>query len=152
VNPLARNTVPITIVGNVTRDPELKFTAAGKAIVGFGVAVNPRRYDKDKQEWVEGEPSFYRCSAFGPLAENIANCIGKGTRVIVTGDLFERRWEENGEKKSGWQVNADAVGPDLSWAQAKVQKMARSHDVPPDDPWATASSTRPEPATAGAPF
>ncbi|GAA4699949.1 single-stranded DNA-binding protein [Phytohabitans rumicis] len=149
-----RNTVSITVNGNLTDDPELRFTPSGTAVVKFTVAVNPRTFDKDSGQWKDGEPSFYRCTAWKQLAENIANSLAKGHRVIVDGTLSERRWKDVKEPekmRSGWEVTADAVGPDLSYATATVKKMARGSagDVPPDDPWSTGSSQPPARAGAG---
>lgn len=146
-----RNSVQVTVVGNLTDTPELRFTPSGAAACKFTVAVNPRTFDKAANEWKDGEPSFYRCTAWRQLAENIAETLTKGHRVIVTGEQAQRSWDdknEPGKKHYAWEVTADAVGPDLSWATATVKKMARGRDeVPPDDPWATGSRTRPtEPA------
>lgn len=142
-----RNPV-LPVIGNLTGDPELRFTPQGSAVAKFTVAVNPRRFDKAKNEWVDGEPSFYRCTAWRQLAENVVESLKKGDRVIVIGDLAERRWQDPKEPdktRSAWELTADAVGPDLSWATAAVKKMARGSrgDVPPDDPWATGSRTPP---------
>lgn len=149
-----RNSVPITVIGNLTDAPELRFTASGAAVAKFTVAVNPRHFDKQANEWKDGEPSYYRCTAWRALAENIAESLTRGTRVVVAGDLKERRWKDDKEPdktRSAWEVTVDAIGPDLSYAQATVRKMARTArgDVPPDDPWATASR-EPVPAGAGA--
>jgi single-strand DNA-binding protein len=141
------NQTPLTIVGNLTADPELRFTTAGVACCALTVAVNPRTYDKDKGEWRDGEPAFHRVTAWRALGENVAESLRKGDRVIVTGALTQRHWDDNGQSRSAWNVTADAVGPDLSYAQAKVTKTTRvGKDTAPDDPWATASTTRPAPA------
>jgi single-strand DNA-binding protein len=146
---MSRNTVPVAVVGNLTKEPELKFTPGGVAIARFTVAVNPRQFDKDANEWKDGEPSFYRVVCWRQLAENVTESLPRGARVVVVGALQQRHWEDKGEKKSIWELVAEAVGPDLSYAQAQVRKMARGSrdEVPPDDPWATAGQ---EPVGAGA--
>lgn len=139
-----------TAVGNLTDDPELRFTSSGRAVVGFTVAVNAQRFDREAGKYVDAGTSFLRCNAWGQLAENVAESLGKGARVIVTGRLAEDHWEnDKGEKRSAFKLTADAVGPDLAWATAKVSKASRRDDVAPDDPWASASRTRPEPMAAG---
>lgn len=148
-----RNDVPITIVGNLTGDPELRFTPGGEAVCKFTVAFNPRVKDRASGEWKDGEPSFYSCTAWRQLGENMAESLARGARVIVTGSLRQRQWETTeGEKRWAWEITVDAVGPDLSWATATVKKMARTghNDVPPDDEWNTASRTAPVPAGVGA--
>ncbi|MBA3489417.1 MAG: single-stranded DNA-binding protein [Longispora sp.] len=144
----------VTVVGNLTDEPELRSTPSGVAVAKFTVAVNPRIFDKTSGEWKDGEASFHRCTAWRQLAENIAGSLAKGTRVIVTGTLSERRWEKDGEKRSGWEITADSCGPDLTYATATVQRMTKSSNgtVAPDDPWQSASRTRPSepvPANAG---
>lgn len=134
-----------TLVGNLTGDPELRFTPSGAAVAGFTVAVNPRRYDQDSRAWVDGDPSFMRCTAWRALAENMAESLRKGDRVVVTGILGQHTWQDaqSGETRSTWQLTADAVGPDLAWATARPQRTSRREQVPPDDEWANASATRP---------
>lgn len=146
-----RNDVPVTVIGNLTDDPDLRFTPSGDAVCKFTVAHNPRTMDKATQTWKDGEPSFYYCTAWRGLAENVAESLARGTRVVVTGSMRQRQWETDaGEKRSSWELQVDAVGPELTWATASVKKMARNSrgDVPPDDTWATASRTQPAPAGA----
>lgn len=143
-----RNDVPITVIGNLTGDPELRFTPSGTPVCNFTVAHNTRVLDRTANEWKDGEPSFHYCTAWRDLATNIAESLTKGTRVVVAGNLRGRQWEtDSGDKRTSWEITVDAIGPDLTWAQATVRKMARAgrNDVPPDDEWATASRTRPEP-------
>jgi single-strand DNA-binding protein len=152
-----RNSVPITVNGNLTDAPELRFTPSGVAVCRFTVAVNPRYYDKTAAEWKDGEPSFYRCQAWRQLAENVAETLAKGHRVIVVGEQQQRSWPDKDDPSKthyAWEVTADAVGPDLSWATATVKKMARSgrDEVPPDDPWATGSRTPVAAGSAGSAF
>ena len=150
---MALGEIQTTIVGNLTDDPELRFTPNGQAVVAFTVAVNPRTFDRQANEWRDGDPSYVRCQAWRQLAENAAESLHKGDRVVAAGRFREERWEDKdtGQQRSAWRLTADALGPDLTWATATVKKAARragAGDAPPDDPWATASATRP--ATVGA--
>ncbi|MEZ5144440.1 MAG: single-stranded DNA-binding protein [Acidimicrobiales bacterium] len=123
---MATNGVNVTIVGNVTRDPELRFTNSGMAVANFGVAVNFRRMNRQTNDWEEEEPTFYDVSCFQQFAENVAESLSKGTRVVVTGRLRQRSWEGNdGEKRTRLEVLADEVGPSLRWATAEVQRSER---------------------------
>lgn len=143
------NATPITVVGNLTDDPELRFTTAGVAMARFTVAVNPRVLDKVTGEWRDGEASFYQCTAWRQLAENTVQSLARGMRVIVTGSITQQRWEtEQGEKRSTFAITAEAVGPDLSYATASVRKAVRAgvDTAGRDDPWVTASPRRPAPA------
>jgi single-strand DNA-binding protein len=113
----------VTIVGNITRDPELRFTAGGKGVASFGVAVG-RRYQQNG-EWQE-KTSFFNVTAWDTLGENIAASLTKGTRVIVTGRLEQREYEtKEGEKRSVVEIVADEIGPSLRWARAEVERIAR---------------------------
>jgi single-strand DNA-binding protein len=114
----------ITIVGNVTRDPELRFTPSGQANARLGVAVNRRWQDKVSGDWQEAT-SFFDVVCWRDLAENVGTSIKKGTRVIVTGRLEQRTWEKDGEKRSAVEIVADEVGPSLRWATASVEKTER---------------------------
>jgi single-strand DNA-binding protein len=114
----------ITLVGNITRDPELRFTAGGKGVASFGIAVN-RRYQVNG-EWQE-KVSFFNVVAWDSLGENAAASLNKGSRVIVTGRLEQRDYEtKDGEKRSVVEVVADEVGPSLRWARAEVERTQRS--------------------------
>lgn len=138
---MADNTV--TIVGNVTRDPEVRYTAGGQANARFGVAVNRRWQNRQTNEWEE-QVSFFDVVCWRELAENVAESIGKGTRVVVTGRLEQRTWEtENGEKRSAVQITADEVGPSLRWATATVNRNERRGG--------DGGGFRPEPAAPAAP-
>jgi len=115
----------ITVVGNVTRDPELKFLNSGQAAVRLSVAVNRRWMNRQTNEWEE-RVSYFEIAGYGQMAENAANSIVKGTRVIVTGRLEQRSWEtEAGEKRSIVEINADDIAPSLKWATAVVTKTPR---------------------------
>lgn len=149
------NDTPITIVGNLTEDPELRFTPSGVAVAKFSVAVNRRQFDRQANEWKDSGSDFHRVTAWRQLAEHIAETLTKGMRVIVVGDLRQRSWtdDKTNEKRYAWEITADAVGPDLSFATAAVTKVAKSHPqggAPADDAWSTASRTRPA-ASAAAP-
>jgi single-strand DNA-binding protein len=112
----------VTIVGNITRDPDLKFTGSGLAMCTFGLAVNNRRKD-ERGEWVDGDPSFYDVVCWRQLAENVTESLPKGTSVIVTGKLRQRSWEaDDGTKRSKVEVQADHVGPALNWATCEVSR------------------------------
>jgi single-strand DNA-binding protein len=138
-----------TAVGNITHDPETRFTPSGLLVCSFTVAVNPKVRDKESGKWTDGEPSFLRVQAWRDLGEHVAESLVRGDRVIVTGSLREERWEKDGEKHSRWTLTADSVGADLTFATVKVSKTTRQHDAPADDAWATASKTRPAQDAAG---
>jgi single-strand DNA-binding protein len=116
----------ITLTGNLTRDPELRFTTGGRGVASFGLAVN-RRYQVNG-EWQE-QVSFFNIVCWGDLGENVAATLTKGSRCIVSGRLEQRSWETNdGEKRSVVEVIADEVGPSLRWATAPVERTERSGD------------------------
>lgn len=113
----------VTLVGNLTKDPEIRFTTSGRGNASFGLAVN-RRWQQNG-EWQE-QTSFFNVVAWGTLGENAAASLHKGTRVIVTGRLEQRSYEtQNGDKRSIVEIVADEIGPSLRWAQANVEKIAR---------------------------
>ena len=115
----------ITIVGNVTRDPELRFTASGQATATFGIAVNRRWQNRQTNEWEEAV-SFFNVVTWRELAENAAESLHKGTRVLVSGRLEQRSWETpDGEKKTVVDIVADEVGPSLRWASAQIVRNER---------------------------
>ncbi len=116
----------ITVIGNLTGDPELTFTAGGAAVVNFTVASTPRNLDKATNEWKDGDALFLRCSAWRQLAENIAESLTKGSRVVVQGRLRQRSYEtREGEKRSVIELQVDEVGPSLRYASAKVTRSPR---------------------------
>ncbi len=115
----------VTLVGNVTRDPELRYTASGQAMAKFGLAVNRRWQNRQTQAWEEAT-SFFDIVAWREMAENIGESVQKGARVLVTGRLEQRSWEsQEGDKRSTVEVVADEVGPSLRWATASVVKNER---------------------------
>lgn len=117
----------ITVVGNLTADPELRFTPGGQAVASFTVASTPRTLDRATNEWKDGEALFLRCSIWRQAAENVAESITRGSRVIVTGRLKQRSFEtREGEKRTVIELDVDEVGPSLRYATAKVNKASRS--------------------------
>ncbi len=117
----------VTIVGNLTDDPELRYTPSGAAVANFRVAVSRRGKDETTGEWKDLETSFFRVSAWRSLGENIAETLTRGSRVMVIGRLRARSWEtQEGETRSTVEIEADEVGPSLRWATAKLEKTQRS--------------------------
>lgn len=115
----------ITVVGNLTSDPVLRFIQSGAAVVNFTVASTPRTFDRQSNEWKDGETLFMRCSLWREAAENVAESLTKGMRVIVTGRLVSRSYEANGEKRTVIELQVDEVGPSLRYATAKVTRTQR---------------------------
>lgn len=158
----------LTIIGNLTGDPELRFTPSGAAVANFTVASTPRTFDRQSNEWKDAETLFMRCSVWREAAENVAESLQRGARVIVSGRLVSRSWEdkESGQKRSVMEMQVDEVGPSLRYATAKVNKTQRGggggfggqgggqggfggqggqggfggQSRPDSDPWATGSS------------
>jgi single-strand DNA-binding protein len=140
---------PITVVGNLTADPELRFTPSGAAVANFTVASTPRTFDRQTNEWKDGEALFLNCSVWRQAAENAAESLVRGMRVIVQGNLKARSYEtREGEKRTVFEIDVQEVGPSLKYATAKVQKTSRSGGgggsygggggaPAQDDPWAT---------------
>ncbi len=122
---MAGDTV-ITVIGNITGDPELRFTPSGAAVANFTVASTPRAFDRQSNEWKDGETLFMRCSVWRDAAENVAESIQRGTRVIVSGRLKSRSYEtKEGEKRTVVELDVEEVGPSLKYASAKVTKTQR---------------------------
>src|SRR6478672_2622891 len=122
---MAGDTV-ITIIGNITNDPELRFTPSGAAVANFTVASTPRAFDRQSNEWKDGETLFMRCSVWRDAAENVAESLQRGTRVIVSGRLKSRSYEtKEGEKRTVVEMEVDEVGPSLRYATAKVNRTQR---------------------------
>lgn len=137
----------ITICGNTTSPAELRFTPSGKAVTSFNVAVNDRRFDKAKNEWVDGDTTFYPCSAWGAMAENVAESLAdKGVRVVVTGRIKSRTYQnKDGQDVTRFEVEVDEVGPSLRYATAVVTRATGGGKpaprqpagrTQPTDPWA----------------
>ncbi|WP_192581503.1 single-stranded DNA-binding protein [Micromonospora sp. AMSO12t] len=117
----------ITVIGNLTDDPELRFTPSGAAVAKFRVASTPRFMDKASGEWKDGEPLFLACTVWRQAAEHVAESLQRGARVIVSGRLRQRSYEtREGEKRTVIELEVDEIGPSLRYATAKVQKMSRS--------------------------
>ena len=117
----------ITVVGNLTADPELRFTPSGAAVANFTVASTPRIFDRQSSEWKDGEALFLRCNIWREAAENVAESLTRGSRVIVTGRLKQRSFEtREGEKRTVVELEVDEIGPSLRYATAKVNKASRS--------------------------
>ncbi|MEX0874958.1 MAG: single-stranded DNA-binding protein [Actinomycetota bacterium] len=117
----------VTLVGNLTDDPELRYTPTGVPVANFTVAINRRQRDPVTNEWKDGETSFIRCNVWRQQAENAAESLTKGTRAIVVGRLRQRSWEtQEGQKRSVTEVEVENVGPSLEWATTAVTKTPRS--------------------------
>src|SRR5215475_4671693 len=117
----------ITVVGNLVDDPELRFTPSGAAVANFRIASTPRTFDRQTNEWKDGEPLFLACTVWRQAAENVAESLTRGARVIVSGRLKQRTYEtREGEKRTVIELEVDEIGPSLRYATAKVQKMSRS--------------------------
>jgi single-strand DNA-binding protein len=143
----------ITVVGNLVDDPELRFTPSGAAVANFRIASTPRTFDKQSNEWKDGDALFLSCSVWRQAAENVAESLQKGMRVVVQGNLRSRQYEtREGEKRTVFEIQVDEVGPSLKYATAKVTRTQRSGgssygggqqgggqaNAPADnDPWAT---------------
>ncbi|MBT2588482.1 single-stranded DNA-binding protein [Arthrobacter sp. ISL-95] len=148
----------ITVIGNLTSDPELRFTPSGSAVANFTIASTPRTFDRQSNEWKDGETLFLRASVWREAAENVAESLTKGTRVIVSGRLKSRSYEtKEGEKRTVIELEVDEIGPSLRYANAKVNRTQRSNQgggngggfgnqpntgqaARQDDPWAANTS------------
>jgi single-strand DNA-binding protein len=116
----------LTLIGNLTADPELRFTPSGAAVANFTVASTPRAFDRQSNEWKDGETLFMRCSVWRDAAENVAESLQRGSRVIVTGRLKSRSYDtKEGEKRTVMELEVDELGPSLRYATAKVNKTQR---------------------------
>ena len=151
---MAQGDVVVTVIGNLTGDPELRFTPNGQAVASFTVASTTRMLDKTTNEWKDGDTLFLRCSVWRQYAENVAESLTKGTRVLVTGRLKQRSYEtKEGEKRTVVEMDVDDVGPALRNATAKVSRVARTDSGytgggsagPSEDPWAAPASAGDEP-------
>jgi single-strand DNA-binding protein len=152
----------ITVVGNLVDDPELRFTPSGAAVANFRIASTPRTFDKQTNEWRDGDALFLSCSVWRQAAENVAESLQKGMRVVVQGRLKQRSYEtREGEKRTVVELEVDEVGPSLKYATAKVARVQRSGggggygssggSTGGDDPWATTPAQSPQGAPAGPP-
>lgn len=136
--------INITVTGNLTADPELRFTSSGVPVATFTVASNERFKDQAGQ-WQDGPVSFVRVNVWRDLAEHVSESLAKGDRAIVTGTLRQRDYETTGgEKRTVWEVAASEVGAALRYATAKISKVRRDSVPPPEDPWAGSAPNPPE--------
>ncbi|SHG30662.1 single-strand binding protein [Jatrophihabitans endophyticus] len=152
----------ITVVGNLTADPELRFTPSGAAVASFTIASTPRQFDRNSNEWKDGEALFLRCSIWRQAAENVAESLQRGMRVVAQGRLKQRSFEtREGEKRTVIELDVEEIGPSLKYATAKVNRTSRggssgggfgssgssggsgggSDSAPSDDPWGSAPSS-----------
>jgi single-strand DNA-binding protein len=152
----------ITVIGNLVDDPELRFTPSGAAVANFRIASTPRTFDRQTNEWKDGEALFLSCAVWRQAAENVAESLQKGMRVVVQGNLRSRQYEtREGEKRTVFEIQVDEVGPSLRYATAKVTRTQRSggssygggqqagggQTGPSDnDPWATQAPSQGAPA------
>lgn len=116
----------VTVVGTLTADVELRFIPSGKAVANFSVACNQRKKNQQTGEWEDGDATFLRCNIWGEYAENVAESLVKGTKVIARGQLKQRSYEKDGEKRTVFELEVEEVGPTLRWATAKVTKAPKS--------------------------
>ena len=143
------NETTITVIGNLVSDPELRFTPSGSPVANFTVASTPRTFDKNSNEWKDGESLFLRCSVWRETAENVAESLTKGMRVILSGDLKQRSYEtKEGEKRTVIELEVQEVGPSLKYANAKVNRTQRSGNGG-GNAGPAATATQPQPANAG---
>lgn len=123
---MAQGDTPITVVGNLVADPELRYTPSGAAVTNFRVASTPRRFDSQSNQWIDGDALFLTCNIWRQAAENAANSLAKGDRVIVTGRLRQRSFDtRDGQRATVFEVEVDDVGPSLKYATAQVAKTPR---------------------------
>jgi single-strand DNA-binding protein len=154
---MAAGDTVITLVGNLVDDPELRFTPSGAAVAKFRMASTPRYLDKQTNEWKDGESLFLTCNVWRQAAENVAESLQRGMRVIVQGRLKQRSYEtKEGEKRTVYEVEVDEVGPSLRSATAKVNKTQRGGGgggfgggAVDNDPWASAAPAAPASAGGG---
>jgi len=127
----------ITLIGNLTADPELRFTPSGVAVAKFTVASTPRTFDRESGQWKDGDAMFLACSVWRQMAENVAESLNKGMRVVVSGRLRSRSYEDrDGERRTVFEVEVDEIGPALRYATAKVTRIGAPRQAePPADPW-----------------
>ncbi|MEU2713866.1 single-stranded DNA-binding protein [Streptomyces sp. NPDC007205] len=143
---------PLTVVGNLTDDPELRYTPSGVAMVKFSVASTPRSYDKTSSQWQDGTAMFLRCTVWRELANHVAESLTKGTRVVVTGRLRQHNWQTpEGENRSMLALEVDDIGPSLRFATAKVNRVQRNGTAPRPaaDAWNTPAPAGSAPTTGG---
>ncbi|MGV8912220.1 MAG: single-stranded DNA-binding protein [Rhodoglobus sp.] len=135
----------ITVVGNLTADPEMRYTQGGLAVANFTIASTPRNFDRASNEWKDGEALFLRASCWREFAEHVASSLTKGTRVIAQGRLRQRSYETNeGEKRTSMELEVDEIGPSLRYATAQLTRVPRDGSRPPQQ-----SESQSAPSTSG---
>lgn len=117
----------ITVLGNLTKDPVLKYVPTGKAVINFAIACNHGWRDRESQAWVEGEASFFKVECWDALAENIAESFRKGDPLIVVGRMTCRKYEQEGQMRESWEIRADTVGPDMRKRSASLRRVLRNN-------------------------
>lgn len=137
---MANETI-ITVVGNLTADPELRYTQNGLAVANFTIASTPKTFDRASNEWKDGEALFLRASVWREFAEHVAGSLTKGSRVVATGRLKQKSYEKEGEKRSSFELEIDEIGPSLRYATAQVTRAAstRGPSAAPAEEWAAAA-------------
>lgn len=134
----------LTLIGNLTADPEIKFIPSGAAVTNFTIAHTPRVFDKNANEWKDGEALFMRCSMWREAAENVASSLSRGSRVIVVGKLKQRSYEKDGEKRSVVELEVEEIGPSLKYATATVTKSGKgSKPAPASQGWSSEPADAP---------
>ncbi|MGW5634829.1 single-stranded DNA-binding protein [Streptomyces sp. NPDC003832] len=129
---------PITIIGNLTADPELKFTASGQALAKFTVASTPRTFDREANQWKDGTSTFFRCAAWRALAEHVADSLGKGSRVVLSGRIRQHDWQTpEGENRSMLAVEVDEIGASMRFTTVTInaKRTAQPNAQTGDDTW-----------------
>lgn len=128
------------LVGNLVADPDLRWTPAGAPVASFTIASTPRMFDKQAGQWVDGEALFMRCTVWRSVAENVAESLTKGMRVIVSGELVQRSWEKDGVKRTSVEMQVEEVGPSLKFASARVARKPAGQAPGQGDAWAGIAS------------
>ena len=145
----------ITVVGNLTADPELRYTQGGLAVANFTIASTPRTFDRQANDWKDGDALFLRASCWREFAEHVAGSLTKGSRVIATGRLKQRNYDDrDGNKRTAIELEVDEIGPSLRYATAQVTRAAGGGgqsrgQIPADEPWSTPGSSAPAAAAGG---
>lgn len=133
---------PVTIIGNLTAEPELKFTDSGQALAKFTVASTPRTFDKDSGQWKDGTSTFFRCAAWRSLAEHVAESLTKGSRVVLSGRIRQHNWQtEQGENRSMLAVEVDDIGASLRFTTVAINGKSADKSDASGDPWNTDGNT-----------
>ncbi|CAM5326168.1 MULTISPECIES: single-stranded DNA-binding protein [Streptomyces] len=132
---------PVTIIGNLTADPELKYTTGGQALARFTVASTPRTFDREANQWKDGTSTFFRCATWRALAEHVAESLTKGSRVVLSGRIRQHNWQtEQGENRSMLAVEVDEIGASLRFTTVTIEGKRTNGTAPADDPWNTAGN------------